>query len=199
MEEGFELEARIHFLLCGVVPIMRENTIKKHYGDQSLNGVDHLIVHGNTMISIQDKWKQSIGQQEMSQFIDCTTRLIKLNPSVKFCTTILVAKTKPTANAIKTLEDKHTVILINNDMKMLSMMCALKVAEILGISAEGIVFKSPYCGLIPMTTEEGITKLEKIKSKTPAEYLHVFKQFMDAQMFNENEFNFQIYKCTKFS
>ena len=71
-EEGFRLEEIIYnasLQIPGITKSLRENDIKSHFNETSLNGVDHWIQYNNKHVFIQDKWKENIGQQEISQFL----------------------------------------------------------------------------------------------------------------------------------
>jgi len=70
-EKGFQLEDLVYkesLNLPGLTHSFRENDIKKYFNDSSLNGIDHWIQVGRTHIFIQDKWKQSLNQREVSHF-----------------------------------------------------------------------------------------------------------------------------------
>jgi len=114
VQEGFCLEELIHkasLKLPNLIHSKRENEIKTHFGDNSLNGVDHWIQVGNTHIFIQDKWKESMGQQEVSQFINCVnrikTRLVNTSsPNYMNIRLMWVSKYEPTSNAMKCLKEE---------------------------------------------------------------------------------------------
>jgi len=114
VQEGFCLEELIHkasLKLPNIIHSKRENEIKTHFGDNSLNGVDHWIQVGKTHIFIQDKWKESMGQQEVSQFINCVnrikTRLVNTSsPNYMNIRLMWVSKYEPTSNAMKCLKEE---------------------------------------------------------------------------------------------
>ena len=113
---GFELEELIYnasLKLPGLVHSYRENDIKKHFAESSLNGVDHWIQVGNSHILLQDKWKESHNQQEVSQFLTCASR-IQERLGVKLHL-IWASKRKPTSNSLKMLKERNVHIIVNDD------------------------------------------------------------------------------------
>jgi hypothetical protein len=114
VQEGFALEDLIYkasLNLPNLTHSKRENEIKTHFADNSLNGVDHWIQVGNTHIFIQDKWKESMGQQEVSQFINCVnrikTRFVNTSPPNYMNIRLMwVSKYEPTSNAMKCLKEE---------------------------------------------------------------------------------------------
>lgn len=128
---GFALEIKIHEKLVNICSAYRENEIKKLFGDQSLNGVDHLAIKGDRYIFIQDKWKQSVCQQEVSQFLDCAMRIVEKLKLIDYHL-IFVTKTTPTKFALKSLEEKSVHVIISNDHDKLVNLCYNEVDRILG-------------------------------------------------------------------
>jgi len=85
-DNGRELEVIIHNASLHIPDLtksLREYDIRTHFGDTSLNGVDHMISVGITHCLIQDKWKETIDQQEVSQFILCAQRIKNRIPNDK--------------------------------------------------------------------------------------------------------------------
>ena len=115
IQEGFALEELIHkasLNLPNLTHSKRENEIKTYFTDNSLNGIDHWIQLNNTHLFIQDKWKESMGQQEISQFINCVnrikTRLGNTSPSNYMNIRLMwVSKYEPTSNAMKCLKEEN--------------------------------------------------------------------------------------------
>jgi len=117
---GYQLEQLIHNELSRIqnVTCYRENEIIEEFKDQTLNGVDHWITNGYIHVFIQDKWKEINTQPEIAQFLICVERLKALIcnsaaglPSF-YC--IWVSKSSPTSFALKLLEEKHTIIIVNS-------------------------------------------------------------------------------------
>jgi hypothetical protein len=114
VQDGFALEEIIYkatLLIPDLTHSMRENDIRAHFGDQSLNGVDHWIQLGNTHVLIQDKWKETMTQQEVSQFLQCADRIQTRLPSDDIVYLIWASKKEPTANSLKSLQEKKTIVI----------------------------------------------------------------------------------------
>ena len=115
VERGFELEELIYnasLKLPGLVHSFRENDIKKHFVESSLNGIDHYIQIGSTHICLQDKWKESHNQQEVSQFLNCAMR-IQTRLGVKLHL-IWASKRKPTTNSLVMLKERNVHVIVND-------------------------------------------------------------------------------------
>ena len=141
-EKGFQLEDYVYkesLDLPGLTHSFRENDIKKYFNDNSLNGIDHWIQVGNTHIFIQDKWKQSLNQREVSQFLNCVSRIqlrLRLTEdcSVQSCTVHLfwVSKCGPTPNSFKMLVERNThVIIKDTSTEDLAKLTIEKIIEVL--------------------------------------------------------------------
>jgi hypothetical protein len=114
VQDGFALEEIIYkatLLIPGLIHSMRENDIRVHFGDQSLNGVDHWIQLGNNHVLIQDKWKETMTQQEVSQFLQCADRIQTRLPSDDIVYLIWASKKEPTANSLKSLQEKKAIVI----------------------------------------------------------------------------------------
>lgn len=134
-EKGFQLEDYVYnesLNLPGLTHSFRENDIKKYFNDSSLNGIDHWIQVGNTHIFIQDKWKQSLNQREVSQFLNCVSRIqLRLTEG---CTIQLfwVSKCGPTPNSFKMLVERNThVIIKDTSTEDLAKLTIEKILEVL--------------------------------------------------------------------
>jgi hypothetical protein len=135
-EKGFELEELLYkasLKLPGLTHSFRENELKKHFNDNSLNGIDHWIQIGETHIFIQDKWKQSHNQQEVSQFLNCATRIqLRLGENSKIHL-LWVSKVAPTSNSLKMLQERKAHIIIQetstDDLAKLSIRKILEIVS----------------------------------------------------------------------
>ena len=163
---GFELETVIHKSILAfrvIEPALicrREQEIKEYFSDNTLNGVDHWVEYKNKHIFIQDKWKDTVSQTEMAQFVTCVGRLNARLPQSVSNRLILATRNAPTKNAAALLEEHNVTILNTGDQKMLACMCIIDIANYLGIyncnpmgMVYGVYAKDP----------EIITQLEKIK------------------------------------
>jgi hypothetical protein len=111
-EQGFALESLIHDALKQYheLECLREQDIRNKYRDQSMNGVDHWIICGNHSILIQDKWKETCSQSDVTQFLTCADRIKNRCPSMKF-TFLWVSKKLPTSHALTTLLERDTLFV----------------------------------------------------------------------------------------
>ena len=171
---GFLLEEKIHYSiqnLSTLIKIYRENDIKKQFNDQSLNGIDHWITYNNKHIFMQDKWKISVGQQEIAQFLQCSDRVAKLAKISKY-TLILNSLSYPTKFAAKNLEEKDAIICTSKDQNTLAQICTFEVAKIFDI--EPIIYKN----YIKIDSKK-IVLLEKIKEllKSRVNYDNIVESF----------------------
>ena len=116
-EQGYQLEDFVYkesLNLPGLTHSLRENDIKKYFNDTSLNGIDHWIQVGRTHIFIQDKWKQSLNQREVSQFLNCVSRIqLRLDQSANIHL-FWVSKCAPTSNSLKMLVERNTHIIVQD-------------------------------------------------------------------------------------
>jgi hypothetical protein len=119
--------------------IMGEQEIRDFFGEQSLNGVDHMIQlqdpSGNQNIFLlQEKWKLITNQREVSQFLDCCARILARMPEYKGPVHRLwVSRTMPTLNGEKSLEEGQVVVVQSSiSQTMLAYLTTLVVAELVG-------------------------------------------------------------------
>ena len=79
---GFELETMIHNKLCKYnIKCYRENEIKEIY---NLNGVDHLIIHNNNIICLQDKWENKTPTiRDINHFIQTSNTILQNHNNMK--------------------------------------------------------------------------------------------------------------------
>ena len=134
-EQGFQLEDYVHkesLNLPGLTHSFRENDIKKYFSDTSLNGIDHWIQVGNTHIFIQDKWKISLNQREVAQYLNCVSRIqTRLEESANVHL-VWVSKCAPTSNSLKMLLERKThIIIADTSTEELANICVQKILEIL--------------------------------------------------------------------
>ena len=114
---GFELEELIHTAITALSPsyiVRREQDIRTHFSDQSLNGVDHWITKGGNHYMIQTKWRETTTQPEVTQFLTCVDRIqarFKDNEKVFL---IWVCKYPPTKHALVTLNERKVQIISCN-------------------------------------------------------------------------------------
>ena len=147
-EQGFALESLIHDALkhCHALQCLREQEIRTMYNDQSINGVDHWVICGLDNILIQDKWKESVTQHEVTQFLHCVERIKKRCDSDAKFFLIWACKHLPSTHALTTLREAGVSILnCPISIQALARLVVLDVCEWLGIdpteSLKSIVVK----------------------------------------------------------
>lgn len=146
-ELGNALEGLIHIganKIPGLTLALRENDIKKWFSDNSLNGVDHWFVRGNTHILCQTKWKDKIEQREIAQFLQCVYRIRSRLPANYDFHLIWITKTYPTANSVKTLHEGGSIII----------QCDLNINS---LARKVILQLNDYFGTDPSNSLEAIT------------------------------------------
>jgi len=134
-DNGRELEVIIYNASLHIPDLtksLREYNIRTHFGDTSLNGVDHMISIGTTHCLIQDKWKETIDQQEVSQFILCAQRIKNRIPNDKVFL-IWASKKAPTANSKAILDEANVqIVTCGIDLQSLALCVILQVCKFFG-------------------------------------------------------------------
>jgi len=136
-DRGRSLEELIHkasLLIPGVTRSLRELEIRTHFADPSLNGVDHWIQVGTSHILIQDKWKESMSQPEVAQFLTCADRIRSRLPSEEPVYLMWASKHEPTSNAGKLL-DEHSAVKVrcSINIESLARCVLLQICECLEV------------------------------------------------------------------
>uniref|UniRef100_A0A6C0AQ29 Uncharacterized protein n=1 Tax=viral metagenome TaxID=1070528 RepID=A0A6C0AQ29_9ZZZZ len=137
-DQGRQLEEIIHAAaqkIPGISRVLRELEIRSFFGDSSLNGVDHMITLGQVHILIQDKWKETTTQQEVSQFITCAERIQSRLEKTDRIYLIWASKKEPTSNSAKMLNERNvTQVCCGVSLEALSRCVILQVCECLSVS-----------------------------------------------------------------
>ncbi len=134
---GMDLEDLIHNAIAALDPSFqcrKEQEIRDLFNDQSLNGVDHWITKGKNHILIQDKWRETTTQPEVSQFLSCVDRIqARMGPTDKVFL-IWAGKYSPTKHALASLNERK-VRIIHCDMSIqaLARNVILYIAELFGM------------------------------------------------------------------
>lgn len=135
---GIALENIIAGGICALPEVIHksEQEIRSHFGDQSMNGVDHWITYRGEHIFAQTKWRDTITQPEISQFLSCADRIQSRLPEAEQGSVILlwISKHEPTKFA-KTLlaERKVDIVCCSISCEALARNVILWVAETFGI------------------------------------------------------------------
>ena len=91
--------------------LLTEQEIRARFGEQSLNGVDHMMEitrdGEHTIFLLQEKWKILTNQREVSQFLDCCARILsRVHPMLRGRVHRLwVTRSQPSENGEKSLSE----------------------------------------------------------------------------------------------
>ena len=92
--------------------LQTEQEIRDRFGEQSLNGVDHMLEvdmgsEGVAVFLLQEKWKILTNQREVSQFLDCCARILTRIPAARRGTVhrLWVTRSQPSENGEKSLHE----------------------------------------------------------------------------------------------
>ncbi len=147
---GFAFEELVGNTLSALLPPMKakgmkgaiytEQEIRDAFGEQSLNGVDHMMVIEDGSGSIvrflfQEKWKLVTNQREVSQFLDCCARILSRIPAERRGKVyrFWVTRSAPSANGEKSLlEGGAYTIQSMTSPSILAQITAQMVCELLG-------------------------------------------------------------------
>jgi len=118
---GMELEGLIGISVGRLVDAAGRNVshkneqeIRSHFGDPSLNGVDHWISLDGEHILAQTKWKETTSQPEVAQFLACADRIVArlLAAGERGHVYLLwISKTEPTRHARAILAERSAEIV----------------------------------------------------------------------------------------
>jgi hypothetical protein len=85
---------------------------------------------------IQDKWKDTTTQQEVSQFLLCADRLRARLPQGANYYLLWVSKQEPTANSLKILKEKQAVLVTTSiGIEALTKLVVLQIADCAGVDS----------------------------------------------------------------
>ena len=92
--------------------LLGEQEIRDRFGEQSLNGVDHMLEiekedGSTTIFLLQEKWKIMTNQREVSQFLDCCARILsRIMPDRRQTVHRLwITRSQPSENGEKSLHE----------------------------------------------------------------------------------------------
>ena len=125
---GFEFESLIERTLSKLIKpleargfkatLLSEQAIRDTFNEQSLNGVDHLFeledISGQYIhFLLQEKWKIMTNQREVSQFLDCCSRIIsRIAPEKRGkIYRLWVTRSQPSLNGEKSLEEGGAYVI----------------------------------------------------------------------------------------
>lgn len=166
-ELGFKLEELIHNALYKIdgVECMKEQDIRNYFDDQSFNGVDHWIKYRDNHILIQDKWKESIAQPEISQFLTCVERIQARNSKSDNYYLIWAAKKEPTSNALKSLNERNVnVITCSTSISSLARIVVMDICEAFDINPVIALMTIPSYKKLNITSQ--VSQREHVATQT---------------------------------
>jgi hypothetical protein len=122
------------------IKILGEQDIRDIFNEQSLNGVDHMIdvkdASGTrTMFLLQEKWKIMTNQREVSQFLDCCSRILsRIHPDERGTVYRLwVTRSQPSANGEKSLNEGGAYVVQSmTSQPILAQITGQFICELLG-------------------------------------------------------------------
>jgi len=121
------------------VGLLTEQEIRQRFGEQSLNGVDHMlevVCDGQkTIFLLQEKWKIMTNQREVSQFLDCCARILSRIPVADRGTVhrLWVTRSQPSENGEKSLHEGGAhVVQCMTSQALLAQITGQYIAELLG-------------------------------------------------------------------
>lgn len=147
---GFEFEELIgNTLSCLIEPLktkgytvklLSEQDIRDNFNEQSLNGVDHLMeltdASGQiTHFLLQEKWKIMTNQREVSQFLDCCSRILsRIQPEKRGRVYRLwVTRSQPSLNGEKSLDEGGAyVVQCMTSQALLAQITGQFICELIG-------------------------------------------------------------------
>ena len=166
-ELGFKLEELIHNALSKIdgFECLKEQDIRNNFNDQSFNGVDHWIKYKDNHILIQDKWKETITQPEIAQFLTCVERIQARNSKTDNYYLIWVAKKEPTSNALKSLNERNVeIITCSTSISSLARIVVMDICETFDINPVISLMNIPSCKNLKTTNQ--VSQREHITIQT---------------------------------
>lgn len=141
-EAGFALERYIQQAVKALHPSLihrSEQEIKTELDDSTLNGVDHWITFKpeskeSHHILVQTKWRETITQPEVAQFITCVDRIQSRIPTEDTVILLWACKCEPTKNSKAILTDKSVdIVCCGISIESLARCVMCWVSETLGL------------------------------------------------------------------
>ena len=121
------------------VTLQTEQEIRDRFGEQSLNGVDHMMeVDMGSSVAVfllQEKWKILTNQREVSQFLDCCARILTRIPVARRGTVhrLWVTRSQPSENGEKSLHEGGAhIVQCMTSQALLAQITGQFICELLG-------------------------------------------------------------------
>lgn len=120
--------------------LLTEQDIRDVFNEQSLNGVDHMLEIEDTsgcytIFLLQEKWKILTNQREVSQFLDCCSRILSRIPKERRDKVyrLWVTRSQPSQNGDKSLlEGGAYTIQCMTSQPLLAQITGQFICELLG-------------------------------------------------------------------
>lgn len=193
---GFAFEELVGKALIALLPPMKakgltarlltEQDIRDVFGEQSLNGVDHLFevedASGHvTVFLFQEKWKLVTNQREVSQFLDCCARILTRIPAGRRSKVhrLWVTRSAPSANGEKSLlEGGAYTIQCMTSPSILAQITAQFVCELMGDRSLAVPMIAGMPSLLPEESplDPKVLDESKISVAMPAAKMKVVVQ-----------------------
>ena len=153
------------------VTILGEQQIRDKFNEQSLNGVDHYFelksFDQHYLFLMQEKWKIVTNQREVSQFLDCCSRIISRIPLDKRgkIYRLWVTRSQPSLNGEKSLNEGGAYIVQSmTSQALLAQITGQIICELIGDKALAIPMIASMSSLLPV--EEPVAPVVLDESKT---------------------------------
>lgn len=122
------------------IKILSEQDIRDIFNEQSLNGVDHMVdvedlSGARTIFLLQEKWKIVTNQREVSQFLDCCSRILsRIHPTRRGTVHRLwVTRSQPSLNGEKSLQEGGAYVIQSmTSQPILAQITGQFICELLG-------------------------------------------------------------------
>jgi hypothetical protein len=157
--------------------ILGEQEIRDQFGEQSLNGVDHMVeiedpvAASVTIILIQEKWKIITNQREVSQFLDCCARILsRIRPERRTIVHRLwVTRSQPSVNGEKSLlEGGAHIVQSMTSQNLLAQITAQYICDLVGNRAASIPMIETMGSFISSSIPDDPVILDNSKTATAA-------------------------------
>jgi hypothetical protein len=166
IELGLQLEELIHQSISKIqnIECLKEKDIRTYFNDHSFNGVDHWIKYNDIHILIQDKWKDTVSQPEIAQFLNCVERIQARNAKTDTYYLVWASKKEPTIHGLKTLHEKNVnIIYCSTSITSLARIVVLYICDTLNVDPVPSLLSIPSSKLMATSN---ISTREVIKLET---------------------------------
>ena len=157
-----------------VTSLYTEQEIRDRFGEQSLNGVDHMLEVSKegkiTIFLLQEKWKILTNQREVSQFLDCCARILSRIPPIQRENVhrLWVTRSQPSENGEKSLHEGGAhIVQCMTSQSLLAQITGQYICEILGDRSLAFKMIKTMPSLLTQTPADPIILDESKKATLP--------------------------------